>query len=203
MATHFKIKKHECTECQKRFTSSWKLKIHISYVHSTADSGLQSPCPECHKVFKNQSAMKNHLKYHKPPQYKCKLCEKVYHSITNLKTHVSNVHEEKREFQCKYCDSCYFKNDHLNRHILTAHLKQKIACQVEGCGKSFPLQERYRSKFSVLNPPTILLIFIISDHIKAHHQNLGDNRFKALLEGIKIAPVTFEHPEFELNPGQN
>lgn len=118
----------------------------MNYVHSTPESGLQTPCPDCKKIFKNREAMKNHLKYHKPPQHRCEICQKEYHTMTNLKSHVKNVHHEKKDFNCQYCDSSYFSNFHLNRHILTGHMKQKIACQVSGCPKTFPLQERYRSK---------------------------------------------------------
>lgn len=33
----------------------------------------------------------------------------------------------------------------------------------------------------------------------SHHQNLGENKVKELIDGIKTVEVTFEHNEFELN----
>jgi hypothetical protein len=33
----------------------------------------------------------------------------------------------------------------------------------------------------------------------SQHQNLGDEKVKELVEGIKTVQVTYEHSEFELN----
>lgn len=42
-------------------------------------------------------------------------------------------------------------------------------------------------------------MFFISGHIKSHHQNLGEEKLKTLIDEIKTVEVTYERPEFELN----
>lgn len=166
--THFKIRNHECRECMKRFSSSWRLKVHM-YTHLADNSSMETPCPECHKIFKSPHSMKNHLVYHKPPKHRCTICEKEYFSLSGLKTHLKIFHQKKKDFDCQYCGSTYPKNCSLNRHILTAHLKQKIVCQVKGCSKSFPLHERYQSKKKIND--FCYKKFIYFRAISSSHQN--------------------------------
>ena len=33
----------------------------------------------------------------------------------------------------------------------------------------------------------------------SHHQNIGEEKLKELVDGIKTVEVTYEHSEFELN----
>lgn len=122
METHLKVNKFDCEECGKGFYRKSKMIRHLQ-THFAADPSLATPCPECQKIFKNVKSMKSHLK---------------------------SIHEDKKEFSCQYCHSTYSKNVHLNRHILTAHMKQKISCQVRGCDRQFPLQERYRGELEVV-----------------------------------------------------
>lgn len=136
METHFKVEKYQCPECGKGFFRLSKMKRHLQ-THLTPDPSLATSCPLCNKVFKNVKSMKSHLK---------------------------SIHEERKDFNCKYCDSRYSKNVHLNRHILTSHKKQIIKCQVQGCHKTFPLHERYRSK----NFEVELEIFNNVFHLRSH-----------------------------------
>lgn len=143
---HLKIKIYECIDCLRKFTDSYKLSRHRKSFHIESNSADHVPCPVCGKVFKTKRSVNNHLVYHKPPEFKCEICQKEFYSIVNLRSHKRTQHNGVKNFKCKYCCSEYFKNSHLNRHILTVHMKQKIFCQADGCEQSFPLKERYKSK---------------------------------------------------------
>lgn len=145
--THLNNRKHECTECSRKFFDPYRLRLHQQSAHLPADPTLETPCPICQKTYKNPKAMNKHLVYHKPPQHRCEICQKEFYVMKSLQLHVKVTHEGKRDFQCKYCSSSFSKNCHVNRHILTMHMKQKVACQADGCHQTFPLKERYRREF--------------------------------------------------------
>lgn len=148
--SHLRLRMHQCVDCLRKFSDTYKLKRHRISAH-TPDPAELTPCPVCAKVFKTPRLMKKHLIYHEPPEISCKICNKQFYKPINLKAHMRSTHGGSKDFQCKYCDSSYFKNTHLNRHILTAHMKQKIFCQVEGCQQHFPRKERYKGETIVMS----------------------------------------------------
>lgn len=180
--SHLRFKTHECRECSRDFTDTYKLKRHMEALHPTVVPPKKSPCPECGKIFKSSPALAKHMVYHKPPEFRCETCGKVFFMAGNLKTHIKTNHGGSKDYLCKYCDCSYFKNSHLNRHILTVHMKQKIHCQVDSCKQHYPLKELYRA------------------HILSHHHNLGEKETSRLIEESKSMEMSYENTDFQLNP---
>jgi len=55
---------------------------------------LQYPCEYCEKVFRNKRSYYNHVNKHKGKTY-CHLCSKTLSTVSNLKAHLSQVHQQE------------------------------------------------------------------------------------------------------------
>ena len=119
-------RKQNCHICQKSF---WKLQEHIDTIHNGISKHENV---EIHKI-------------------KCDFCASVFtgkrlHNCqTNLKLHIQQVHENKRDFSCYLCGKAFFHPYYVRRHINAHHKKIKpVSCDV--CGKSFD-SKRYLIKY--------------------------------------------------------
>ena len=54
----------------------------------------------------------------------CKICNKMFAKMHNLKQHIETVHEENK-FGCKICYATFLFEAKLKRHIIAVHEKQK------------------------------------------------------------------------------
>ena len=80
-----------------RFKSSYLTNYEI--VFSDLNQGwnedqLQYPCEYCEKVFRNKRSYYNHVNKHKGKTY-CHLCSKTLSTVSNLKAHLSQVHQQE------------------------------------------------------------------------------------------------------------
>ena len=79
-------------------------------------------CKYCGKEFNRKSNLKEHISsIHEGGTHKCHLCNKGFGSNFNLKKHVITVHEKLKNFKCTYCEVAYGQKGDLNRHIKRVH----------------------------------------------------------------------------------
>ena len=85
-------KKNSCwsklfPDCDKKFTSKFKLKRHI-LIHSQTKTFL---CDVCHRAFRRKDHLRNHEKVHDPGKtiYTCTYdtCARTYNSVTSFRKH--------------------------------------------------------------------------------------------------------------------
>ena len=100
-------------DCDKKFTSKFKLKRHI-LIHSQTKTFL---CDVCHRAFRRKDHLRNHEKVHDPGKtiYTCTYdtCARTYNSVTSFRKHqvswVTKVGSPK-SWQFCFCfwrHSCY------------------------------------------------------------------------------------------------
>ena len=74
-------------DCDKKFTSKFKLKRHI-LIHSQTKTFL---CDVCHRAFRRKDHLRNHEKVHDPGKtiYTCTYdtCARTYNSVTSFRKH--------------------------------------------------------------------------------------------------------------------
>ncbi|XP_063697978.1 oocyte zinc finger protein XlCOF15-like [Culicoides brevitarsis] len=110
-------KNKECHICEKQFTTTTKLNIHI-LVHS---GSRPFKCTKCDKSFSQEFNLKRHEMVHQP--------------------------QRQRKFQCHVCGLFYLEKHHLTDHILACHslmdANKKIVCDI--CKKTVKNKNSYRT----------------------------------------------------------
>ena len=82
-------------------------------------------CKICHTSFEVKTNLKKHITVvHEGRKLtKCSICDATFKSKHNLKRHIDAVHEEKKPFKCNLCEFNGVTNKGLHSHKTTAHLK--------------------------------------------------------------------------------
>ena len=107
------IQKFKCSLCEKAYTQSQNLKLHVQYVHEGQKPRYK--CDTCDKCFTQSHNLKSHInRVHKlsfeaqskspvhegsKPQHKCDMCNKCFTQSHNLKSHINRVHKVANETQ--------------------------------------------------------------------------------------------------------
>lgn len=83
--THTGAKNHECTMCQKRYTSQSNLDRHIRVFHCQE---RQHKCTTCHKMFSQLSSLRLHQSVHMAERkFSCDICNNTFKTEVHLKLH--------------------------------------------------------------------------------------------------------------------
>ena len=113
-----------CNKCDKKFNRKDTLYRHMENVHSTYNYNL----PAANELLKVREK-----------EWKCKTCQKSFHSAWNLENHLvkRNCSEiTKPDFSCQYCDKSYKEKHNLNKHIKSKHCsRENFICSI--CDKVF------------------------------------------------------------------
>ena len=91
---YLNVKPYQCEECKKRFSKSYVLTRHIKNAH-TGNKEKIFECTKCNRRFISSNELKHHIFVHKAPQFKCKICDRVYKHKKNLTSHMRLDHSEK------------------------------------------------------------------------------------------------------------
>ena len=104
-----------CKVCEKRCSSTQKLKNHIWKRHVGKTPYF---CGECNRYYGDSQSLKVHLRKHltgeekKAAAHTCDVCQKSYSSLGKL-----NEHKEKHEdIKCRYCQKSFAYNRTCKAH---------------------------------------------------------------------------------------
>lgn len=68
--------------------------------------------------------------------YQCKICGTSFAIKSNLKRHISTVHEDRRQYMCRICGMSFGLKQNLDTHIQAKHEKKRpYHCDL--CGSRF------------------------------------------------------------------
>jgi len=119
----FKTKKREeCSICHKRFENKYKLKIHMN-CHTGNRPYI---CETCGASFLRSTNLVAHRRTHKPKEYQCPLCGKLFahnsdrvvHIVCQVCITLKNMLEPTTNgWYCKECGENLSKKSELERHV--------------------------------------------------------------------------------------
>ena len=100
--------RHECIECDLKFSRSYSYYSHRKEKHyDDSKANLD--------FLEDMDSLKI---------MKCDHCAKGFKSKSDLQRHCSRAHSEvgtRNDFECDKCDEKYSRKEHLNRHMKSAH----------------------------------------------------------------------------------
>ncbi|XP_072930305.1 uncharacterized protein [Epargyreus clarus] len=110
---HAKMKPHQCSLCNKRFTQQGGLQQHMR-MHT----GIRPfACTYCPKAFTQKAGLDQHLRTHtKVKPFKCVICSKCFSQSVHLRQHM-RTHTNIQPFQCPVCGRRFKQSSHLNFHM--------------------------------------------------------------------------------------
>ena len=94
---------YKCTQCEKSYTHSHKLKTHIERVHKEVKAKRVFKCEDqglCTQSFTKAHNLKAHIKivHQGLKKYSCKLCAKTFPFPHTLRAHIKIVHGRVKEY---------------------------------------------------------------------------------------------------------
>ena len=180
-------------KCNKTFKTEKAFTKHIK--EDTCDSSIENLCQHCGKVFASPDQLRTHLRYnHKERPEECHICHHKFHSLRDLKRHISGVHEGRKEVQCQLCGKFFSCSNTLSTHVRCVHLKIKsFSCQQ--CPKSFTLADtlkkhmiwahsKERPYVCVQCQKAFAIKNQLSNHIKVVHEKI--KRFQCSICHLKF-----------------
>lgn len=112
----------------------------------------------CARKFKQRSALVDHLDFHTNPEYfKCRVCEKNFTSLSNLRTHITLSHIPQTKYSCDQCGkfiNCKYRlAAHLKTHRIRPPKVEAYPCLELKCGKSFHTRTGLMSHQKICHNP--------------------------------------------------
>ena len=117
-----------CKVCYKLFTYKKTCVRHMKNEH-----GNLNAAGERMNKKDNSNQTKKHFQNN---DHTCKICNKTYTLVQNMKRHMRTHQEEVITFKCKFCDKSYNRKDRLVRHEQRIHLSYKINFSAAGSQSS-------------------------------------------------------------------
>ncbi|XP_049539013.1 zinc finger and SCAN domain-containing protein 21-like [Anopheles darlingi] len=132
MATHSKLRPHQCDQCPKSFTTRHKLQTHISSVHLRR---RDFKCDICGKGFLERNHLKGHMRIHSGERkHQCDLCPKTFLFAGTLRCH-KLTHSQEKSHECPVCGKLFLMRTTLNKHVRVHSDERPYRCDV--CDKQF------------------------------------------------------------------
>ncbi|CAK1587536.1 unnamed protein product [Parnassius mnemosyne] len=124
-----------CDRCNKVFSTTYKLSLHIRGVHLK-----QYPrrCPMCPERFNSNYRRTKHLQdVHNQSTrvHKCETCGRGFNLKYHLVCHTRSVHLQERNHQCKVCLQRFCNKETLKRHMVIHTGEKNYKCEM--CGQAF------------------------------------------------------------------
>lgn len=106
--------KHNCTACDRSFSSNSFLSAHVRRFHLMEKT---HKCSECDRAFFRESHLKKHtLRHTGAKNYKCEVCSKQFTTKSILTRHM-RIHNNDKRFKCTICEQAFVQKPSLNWHM--------------------------------------------------------------------------------------
>ena len=104
---------YTCRSCEKAFTSSHGLEVHVRRVHT---GSRHFTCDVCNKTFGHAVSLDQHRSVHGQERlFSCKQCGKTFKRSSTLATHLL-IHSDTRPFPCMYCGKRFHQKSDMKKH---------------------------------------------------------------------------------------
>uniref|UniRef100_A0A096M1N2 Growth factor independent 1B transcriptional repressor n=1 Tax=Poecilia formosa TaxID=48698 RepID=A0A096M1N2_POEFO len=123
---------YHCITCDKVFSTSHGLEVHVRRSHS----GMRPfGCSICRKTFGHAVSLEQHMNVHSQEKsFDCKMCGKSFKRSSTLSTHLL-IHSDTRPYPCQYCGKRFHQKSDMKKHTYIHTGEKPHKCQV--CGKAF------------------------------------------------------------------
>ena len=97
------------------------------------------PCKLCEKSFTTLGNLKRHINVHHEghKDYSCDSCGKHFSQAATLKRHIHTIHEGQKDYKCDSCDKLFFHAHQLKSHIQKIHADVKKLLSSDSYEQSF------------------------------------------------------------------
>lgn len=159
------------------------------------------------------------------PEYKCKICKKIFKQKSNYISHLNrknpckkpkyNIQDKENiEWKCECCGKIFTRKDNLNRHLKDYCRRVKnneIQKEIEDCKEQIKeLKDIIKQKDTTENKIIFNNNININQNIniiafgKEDLQMISDDIYKKILNrGFRAVPTLIEHVHFNKNLPQN
>uniref|UniRef100_A0A3P9LR87 Growth factor independent 1B transcriptional repressor n=1 Tax=Oryzias latipes TaxID=8090 RepID=A0A3P9LR87_ORYLA len=123
---------YHCITCDKVFSTSHGLEVHVRRSHS----GMRPfGCSICRKTFGHAVSLEQHMNVHSQEKsFECKMCGKSFKRSSTLSTHLL-IHSDTRPYPCQFCGKRFHQKSDMKKHTYIHTGEKPHKCQV--CGKAF------------------------------------------------------------------
>ena len=129
-----------CPDCDKKYTTYDKLKVHYSTIHE----GNKHACEFCDYVSNFKKHLIEHVKVkHEGVKYRCTECLIEFKRRRNLITHIKFKHHNIGGFTCPQCEYRTLDKSRFSSHIQSHLNKTKESIKCQKCNKICPSKEYY------------------------------------------------------------
>lgn len=115
---HLKEKNYPCTVCDKRFDSSYRLRMHLN----SHDGIRPFTCNFCPSSFFTSSCLAAHKTsvHNVGKKHVCTICSRSFSLAYNMRQHMA-THTGIRAHICKHCGAGFQRKNKLQTHLKEAH----------------------------------------------------------------------------------
>jgi len=147
----YNLKDFFCEICSLQFDKKAVYDIHMSFVHKigikvkeeSKDLGQDNNSENNQNSYNLNYPIKKDLE----TPISCSICQANFSTKGNLKTHIDDVHNEKKPHKCSKCDCSYSQKSNLKRHIADVHEGNKphkcLICDYSCSRKGSALKATY------------------------------------------------------------
>ena len=115
-------KKEMCPTCGKSYKY---LATHIKAYHAS-EPNKACTWEGCDKVFRFDEGLRDHIdKFHKCIRTQCDLCGEW---IKTMYDHMKRKHKKGKPEECEQCDKVYHSKSDLRSHVIKAHEARRYVC---------------------------------------------------------------------------